>query len=153
MAFIEHRKEMSCGCNLEYITKGTARKFSNVCESRDKTVYKAVKKHDKICTCGAFQFVQQEKENGRLQKTILHPKVDKTRHAPASLEIAAVIKTAALTKTTAVTKTATLSKTPVPHKTPAHASKHPLGPFNDTFDDFSEDGYKENIFKGMKRKW
>jgi len=140
MAFIEHRKEMGCGCNLEYITKGTTRKLSNVCESRDKAVYKAVKKHDKICTCGAFQFVQREKENGRPQKTIPHLKMDKTRHASAS------------SKTAAVTKTAAPFKTPAPHKTPAHASKHPLGP-NDTFDDFSEDGYKENIFKGMKRKW
>jgi hypothetical protein len=141
MTFLNHRNEMHCDCNLEYITKGTAQRNSNICENRDKAVFKAIEKHDKICTCGAFEFVQQEKEKGKPRKCTRHREVGKASHAHAC------------------SKTPTSSKTPTPpkilasNKTRTNPPKHPLDHLKDPFDDISDDEYKDNIFEGLPRKW
>ena len=132
---------MSCGCNLEYITKGTTQKSSNICETRDRVVHKAIKKHDKICACGAFEFVQQEEEKRKPRKTALHTEAKKTCHAPRA------------PKTPTSSKTPTLPQTLPYPKIPGQPSKHPLEHLKRPIDGFSDDDYKENIFKGMKRKW
>lgn len=140
ITFIEHRNEMRCRCSLECVTKGTTRETSNVCEARDRAVHKAIKKHDKICTCGAFDFVQQER-NTTPQKTALHLKVGKTCRAPADPNTPSSLRTLLPSRIPESSRTVALP--------PEQAHSH----FKDTLQDFSDDDYKENIFKGMKRKW
>lgn len=134
ITFVRHRNEMSCGCSLEYITNGTARKTVNICEIRDKAVHKAIEKHDKICACGTFEFLKQETGKSIPRKTTPHPRVGKTCHAPAS------------------SKTHTRDDILASRKVFAHPPKHPSNQLKDSFGDLSDD-YKENIFKGLPRPW
>jgi hypothetical protein len=153
MTFLSHRNEMHCDCSLEYITKGTTHKISNICETRDKAVFKATKKHDKICTCGAFEFVRQEKGKGKPRKCTRHHEVGKASHAHACSKKATSSNTPTSSKAATSSKTPASSKTPTPPKTRTNPPKHPLDHLKDPFDENSDDEYKDNIFKGLPRKW
>jgi hypothetical protein len=167
VALIRHRSGMNCDCDLGYITRGSTQQTSDICEIRDKAVLKTVKRHDKICTCGVFEHVEQEKEKPRPRNTALHREIKKVFHTPESKMTPMFSKEPASSEmpicsntfeepTYPNTSTSSIpSRTPTPDKplkTLMSPYKHPLdyskGPF-DNISDYDE----ENIFKGLPHKW
>lgn len=180
MKMIDHRSAMRCDCDLEYIkTNRTSRdmtKGSIICEKRDKAIFKAMTRHDKICGCGAFEFIHQNEGNSRSSKTPLSsktrtsstapkstrahgstktstsskpPKPTKSSQAHASLKTRTSFKTAKTSDRPVASKTSTSPKTPIYNTfTSVDCQKDPS---NDKSD--NESDYDDNIFKGMTRKF
>jgi hypothetical protein len=164
VALIRHRSGTNCDCDLEYITRGSTQKTSNICEIRDKTVLEAVKRHNKMCTCGVFGHVEQEKEELRPFKPTLRRGFEK------AFRISATEKTPLFTKKPSSPEMPICSETfeeptypntsapsrtptpPTPLKTLISPHKHPLDYSKAPFDDVS-DYDEDNIFKGLPRKW
>ncbi|KEQ91443.1 hypothetical protein AUEXF2481DRAFT_92099 [Aureobasidium subglaciale EXF-2481] len=78
---MKHRSVLGCDCNFEHIKTGrTSTKGSNICEIRSIVVVKAMKKHDRMCSCGGFDFAPRstpEKKSPKPQKSApnLHKRV------------------------------------------------------------------------------
>jgi hypothetical protein len=164
VTLIRHRSAMDCDCDLEYIIRGGTQKNSNICEIRDKIVLEAVKRHDKICTCGVFELVEQEKEELRPSKPTPRRGFKKafrtsaSKKTPMFSERPAASERPICSETSEVStyaNTSTSSRTPTPPEPPKtliSLYKHPLDYSNGPFDNLS-DYDEENIFKGLPRKW
>ncbi|KAI5198905.1 hypothetical protein E4T39_06530 [Aureobasidium subglaciale] len=79
---MKHRSVLRCDCDFEYIKTGrTSMQGSNICETRSVEVVKAMRKHDRMCRCGGFDFAPQstleEKKSPEPKKTVpnLHKRV------------------------------------------------------------------------------
>ncbi|KAG9953388.1 hypothetical protein KCU85_g1266, partial [Aureobasidium melanogenum] len=157
--------------NVRDMTKG-----SIICGKRDKAIFKAMARHDKICGCGAFEFIHQNEGNSRSSKTPLSSKTRTSSTAPKSTRAHGSTKTStsskppkptkssqahASLKTRTSSKTAKTSDRPVASKT-STSPKTPIyntftsvdcqkDPSNDKSD--NESDYDDNIFKGMTRKF
>lgn len=116
MKLIDHRHAMRCDCDLEYIktnrTSCDMTKGSIICEVRDKAILKAITKHDKICRCGAFEFIQQEKESSTSPRTLRSSKTPNSSGAHESSKLSTPSKTPGSSKATASSKSTTPPKTP-----------------------------------------
>lgn len=149
MKLIDHRSAMQCDCDLEYIktnrTKRDNMEGSAICEIRDKALLKAMARHDKICGCGAFEFIHQEKGNSTSPRAPRSSKTPNSSRAHVSTKISTPHKTPRSSKAPASSKSSTPPKTPIYNAmTMVECPKEP-------FDDESE--YDENIFTGIPRKF
>jgi hypothetical protein len=175
MALIEHRDDMHCDCDVEYITKGTTSKDSpDICEKRDEAILKAMRKHNKSCTCGAFELVEPEKEKSRartIKKTPsghklptlskmsmpsekpISSKMPTSSEKPVPFKPPPSSKVSTPTKPPEEYKKSMTPKPPTPRKTLTYPHKHPLDDPKDPFEDLSDDEYEQNVFKGLPRKW
>ncbi|KAH0258489.1 hypothetical protein KCU91_g15785, partial [Aureobasidium melanogenum] len=158
---------MRCDCDLEYITTGrTSRdtiQGSIICEKRDKAILKATTRHDKICGCGAFEFIHQKKGNSKLSETPTSSKTPKSSRAhgssrtstpskpPRSSQAHASPKTPTSSRTTKSSKAPASSKTSTPSKTPIYNALASVDCQKDPDNDESD--FDENIFKGIPRKF
>ncbi|KAG9671186.1 hypothetical protein KCU99_g5475, partial [Aureobasidium melanogenum] len=165
---IDHRHAMRCDCDLEYITTGrTSRdtiQGSIICEKRDKAILKATTRHDKICGCGAFDFIHQKKVNSKSSRTPTSSKTPKSSRAHGSSKTSIPSKPAKFSQAHASPKTPTSSKTPksseapvscktsTPTKTPIYNAFASVDCQKDPSDD-DESDFDENIFKGIPRKF
>jgi hypothetical protein len=178
MALIEHRDKMHCDCDLRYIFTGnTPENSPDICEERDKAILKAMRKHNKICTCGAFELMEPEKEQSKartiektpsghqlstLSKMPKYPEKTVSSKMPTSSEKPVPSKPPTSRKTSTPStpfkppeeyKKPMTPKRPTPRKTLTYPHKHPLNYPKDPFEDISDLEYEHNVFKGLPRKW